>query len=174
MKFGFKWRHLRDGQEIASGFARNTVILEGLERLAFAAYGDYNENGAFDGPGEPDPHPLFMGLLSEEGFIDPTPTDTLADFPWTEFTSYNAGERPGATITPNYGDGSAIAFAEFTFNATGQVRGLFLVLGENAVAWNSDDGFLWSAAGFSEGVPISVRNGDTLFAGYTTQGVPVV
>ncbi len=110
----------------------------------------------------------YIGLIDNSGFSATSDTDTLASHSgWSEFTSYTESNR--VTWASDAATGRAIAntaTADFSINATGNLKGIFV--SSNNVKSTGNTGTLWSTANFSS--VVATANGDTLKVTYTISG----
>lgn len=110
----------------------------------------------------------YIGLADNSGWTAFADADTLSSHAgWSEFTSYTEGNR--VTWAEDASANRAITnstTADFSINATGNVKGIFV--SSNNVKSTGNTGTLWSTAAFSSVVATS--NGDTLKVTYTVSG----
>jgi hypothetical protein len=109
-----------------------------------------------------------FGLISGASFSAVASTDTMASHPgWTEFTGYQEAARPAWNVAdPATPTVSYASLSQFTFNATGAVRGV-LVSSSNTKGGTS--GILWATGLRSEN--LSVSPGQLLTVGYSVRFV---
>jgi hypothetical protein len=112
----------------------------------------------------------FIGLIDLTGFTALAAGDTMSSHSgWQEFTSYTQANRvawgPGAASSQSTTNASP---ATFDINATGTVKGVFVVgdpTAGNANGKGGTTGTLWATALFS--ADVAVTNGDQLKVTYT-------
>ena len=110
----------------------------------------------------------YIGLVDNSGFSSFADADTLSSHAgWSEFTSYTEANR----VTWGVGTATARAIsnastADFSINATGNLKGIFV--SSNNVKSTGNTGTLWSTASFSS--VVATANGDTLKVTYTVSG----
>ena len=110
----------------------------------------------------------YIGLVDNAGFGSFTDADTLGSHGgWSESTSYTESNR----VTWAVGTAATRAIsnsttADFSINATGNLRGIFV--SSNNVKSTGNSGTLWSTAEFSS--VVATANGDTLKVTYTVSG----
>jgi hypothetical protein len=110
----------------------------------------------------------YIGLVDNSGFSAFADADTLSSHSgWTEFTSYTESNR----VTWAVGSAASRAIsnsttADFSINATGNLKGIFV--SSNNVKTTGNTGTLWSTAAFSS--VVATANGDTLKVTYTVSG----
>jgi len=110
----------------------------------------------------------YIGLVDNSGFSAFADADTLASHAgWSEFTSYTESNR--VTWSSDAASSRSISnssTADFSINATGNVKGIFV--SSNNVKTTGNTGTLWSTAAFSS--VVATANGDTLKVTYTVSG----
>ena len=110
----------------------------------------------------------YIGLVDNAAFGSFADADTLSSHSgWSEFTSYTESNR----VTWAVGTATARAIsnsttADFSINATGNLKGIFV--SSNNVKSTGNTGTLWSTAAFSS--VVATANGDTLKVTYTVSG----
>jgi len=110
----------------------------------------------------------YIGLVDNAAFGAFADADTLSSHAgWAEFTSYTESNR----VTWAVGTATARAIsnattADFSINATGNLKGIFV--SSNNVKSTGNTGTLWSTAAFSS--VVATANGDTLKVTYTVSG----
>jgi hypothetical protein len=108
----------------------------------------------------------YFGLISSAGYSAIAAGDTAASHSgWTEFTGYSESNRPTAAFSAaSAGSISTSAVAEFTINASGTVKGSFLISNNTK---GGTTGTLASAGLFSSPGDRTVASGDLIRASYT-------
>ena len=110
----------------------------------------------------------YIGLVDNSGFSAFADADTLASHAgWSEFTSYTESNR--VTWSSDAASSRSVSnssTADFSINATGNVKGIFV--SSNNVKTTGNTGTLWSTAAFSS--VVATANGDTLKVTYTVSG----
>jgi hypothetical protein len=110
----------------------------------------------------------YIGLVDNAAFSTFADADTLGSHGgWAEFTSYTESNR----VTWAVGSAATRAIsnsttADFSINATGNLKGIFV--SSNNVKSTGNTGTLWSTAEFSS--VVATANGDTLKVTYTVSG----
>ena len=110
----------------------------------------------------------YIGLVDNATFSAFADADTLSSHAgWDEFTSYTESNR----VTWAVGTATSRAIsnsttADFSINATGNLKGIFV--SSNNVKSTGNTGTLWSTAAFSS--VVATANGDTLKVTYTVSG----
>ena len=110
----------------------------------------------------------YIGLVDNSGFSAFADADTLASHAgWSESTTYTESNRvtwaSDAAATRAISNSST---ADFSVNATGNLKGIFV--SSNNVKATGNTGTLWSTAAFSS--VVATANGDTLKVTYTISG----
>lgn len=112
--------------------------------------------------------PWYIGLVDNSGFSAFADADTLSSHAgWSEFVSYTESNR--VTWLSDAASSRAVSnttTADFSINATGNVKGIFV--SSNNVKSTGNTGTLWSTAAFSS--VVATANGDTLKVTYTVSG----
>lgn len=147
--------HYRQGQFVQKLDFPNDITNEGKNTLFEVMFHDGTQIAASS---------WFIGLISNSGYSALAAADTMASHAgWTEFTAYTQGTRvawgPGAAASQSITNSSP---ATFDINASGTVKGIFLVSNSTK---SGTTGKLWATALFAADVPVS--NGDQLRATYT-------
>jgi hypothetical protein len=110
----------------------------------------------------------YIGLVDNSGWSAFADADTLSSHAgWSEFTSYTEANR--VTWAEDAASSRSISnstTADFSINATGNVKGIFV--SSNNVKTTGTTGTLWSTAAFSS--VVATANGDTLKVTYTVSG----
>lgn len=110
----------------------------------------------------------YIGLVDNSGFSAFADGDTLSSHAgWSESTTY--GESNRVTWASDAAGTRAISnsvTADFSVNATGNLKGIFV--SSNNVKSTGNTGTLWSTAAFSS--VVATANGDTLKVTYTISG----
>jgi hypothetical protein len=110
----------------------------------------------------------YIGLVDNSGFSAFADADTLASHAgWSESTTYTESNR--VTWASDAAATRAISnstTADFSVNATGNLKGIFV--SSNNVKATGNTGTLWSTAAFSS--VVATANGDTLKVTYTISG----
>jgi hypothetical protein len=110
----------------------------------------------------------YIGLVDNSGFSAFADADTLSSHAgWSEFTSYTEANR--VTWAEDAASSRSISnstTADFSINATGNLKGIFV--SSNNVKSTGNTGTLWSTAAFSS--VVATANGDTLKVTYTVSG----
>jgi hypothetical protein len=113
----------------------------------------------------------YAGLIDNTNFSDVDVDDTISSHPgWQEFNGYSDLTLPDWLSTGDVSASQVLQNAtpfEFNLNANGSVRGVYIVLGDNARAdiTGGNSGLLWATALFNEGA-IGVSDGDTFTCNY--------
>jgi len=135
----------------------NGIVDEGIESLLDVGFHASSQIGTW-----------YIGLVNNSGFSAFDDADTLSSHAgWSEFTSYTESNR--VTWAEDAAASRAISnstTADFSINATGNVKGIFV--SSNNVKSTGNTGTLWSTAAFSS--VVSTANGDTLKVTYTISG----
>jgi hypothetical protein len=110
----------------------------------------------------------YIGLVDNSGFSAFADEDTLSSHAgWSESTTYTESNR--VTWASDAAATRAISnstTADFSVNATGNLKGIFV--SSNNVKSTGNTGTLWSTAAFSS--VVATANGDTLKVTYTISG----
>jgi hypothetical protein len=110
----------------------------------------------------------YIGLVDNSGWSAFADADTLSSHSgWAEFTSYTESNR--VTWAEDAASSRSISnstTADFSINATGNLKGIFV--SSNNVKSTGNTGTLWSTAAFSS--VVATANGDTLKVTYTVSG----
>jgi hypothetical protein len=110
----------------------------------------------------------YIGLVDNSGFSAFAAADTLASHAgWSESTAYTESNR--VTWAEDAASSRSISnstTADFSINATGNLKGIFV--SSNNVKSTGNTGTLWSTAAFSS--VVATANGDTLKVTYTVSG----
>jgi hypothetical protein len=110
----------------------------------------------------------YIGLVDNSGWTAFADADTLSSHAgWTESTSYTESNR--VTWAEDAASSRSISnstTADFSINATGNLKGIFV--SSNNVKSTGNTGTLWSTAAFSS--VVATANGDTLKVTYTVSG----
>jgi len=110
----------------------------------------------------------YIGLVDNSGWTSFPDSDTLSSHAgWSESTTYTEANR--VTWAEDAASSRSISnsvTADFSINATGNLKGVFI--SSNNVKSTGNTGTLWSTAAFSSVVAHS--NGDTLKVTYTVSG----
>jgi hypothetical protein len=110
----------------------------------------------------------YIGLVDNSGFSAFADADTLASHAgWSESTAYTESNR--VTWAEDAASSRSISnstTADFSINATGNLKGIFV--SSNNVKSTGNTGTLWSTAAFSS--VVATANGDTLKVTYTVSG----
>jgi hypothetical protein len=110
----------------------------------------------------------YIGLVDNSGWTAFADVDTLSSHAgWTEATTYTEANR--VEWEEDAPSGRAISnstTADFSVNATGNLKGIFV--SSNNVKSTGNTGTLWSTAAFSS--VVATANGDTLKVTYTVSG----
>lgn len=151
----FKVEHFRDGQRINEYNFDNDIVNVGKNDILDVYFSDGTQTAASS---------WYIGLISNSGFSALAAADTMASHAgWTEFTGYSQATRvawgPGAPASQSITNGTP---AQFDINATGTVKGVFVV---NQSTKSGTTGTLWATALFSADVPVT--SGDQLKVTYT-------
>lgn len=106
----------------------------------------------------------FIGLISNASYSALAAADTMASHAgWTEFTGYSQSTRvawgPGTPASQSISNATP---AQFDVNASGTVKGIFIVTNS---AKGGTSGILWATALFAADVPVT--SGDQLKVTYT-------
>ena len=135
----------------------NGIVDEGLNKLLDVMFHGVAAIGTW-----------YIGLVNNSGFSAFSDADTLSSHAgWTEFTSYTEANR--VTWAEDAAASRSISnstTADFSINATGNVKGIFV--SSNNVKSTGTTGTLWSTAAFSS--VVATANGDTLKVTYTVSG----
>jgi hypothetical protein len=107
----------------------------------------------------------FFGLISDSGYSAIAAGDTAASHSgWTEFTGYSESVRQTAAFSAASGGSIATsAVAEFTINATGTVKGSFLI----SDSTKSGTAGVLASAGLATQGDRAVTSGDLIRVSYT-------
>jgi hypothetical protein len=110
----------------------------------------------------------YIGLVDNATFSAFADADTLSSHGgWDEFTSYTESNRvtwaSDAAATRAVSNSTT---ADFSINATGNLKGIFV--SSNNVKTTGNTGTLWATAAFSS--VVATANGDTLKVTYTVSG----
>lgn len=147
MKGRFIWEIAdRGGVVVAHGAMNNTITTAGLNANLDGEYGTG----------------WFLGLVDASGFTAFAAADTMASHAgWTEFTSYDESTRP-AWDTSAAAAGKVInaTSADFTINAAGTLKGLFVATDSTK---SGTTGTLWSTAPFSVSQPVFIGQNFRLY-----------
>ena len=112
--------------------------------------------------------PWYIGLVDNATFGSFADADTMSSHAgWDEFTSYTESNR--VTWAVDSATSRAISnstTADFSINATGNLKGIFVT--SNNVKSTGNSGTLWATAAFSS--VVATANGDTLKVTYTVSG----
>jgi hypothetical protein len=110
----------------------------------------------------------YIGLVDNAGFSAFSDSDTLASHAgWSESTTYTESNRvTWASDAASSRSISNSTTADFSINATGNLKGIFV--SSNNTKTTGNTGTLWSTAAFSS--VVSTANGDTLKVTYTVSG----
>lgn len=148
--------HIRNGEVIAVYDTINGIVDVGLNHILDVSFRNQTQTATW-----------YMGLVNNSSFSAYSNSDTMSSHAgWIEFTAYDESNRP--TWTPVAASGRAITNStavEFTINATGTVRGIFIT-SNNTISGTT--GILWATASFASNV--SVLDNDVLKVTYTISG----
>lgn len=149
----FKVQHIRDGQVLNEFEVPNTVMTVGKNSALDVIFRAQTQITTW-----------YLGLIDSAGFSSINAANTMSDHAtWSEWTNYSEGTRqqwtPSAAASGSITNSSA---ATFSINASGTLRGLFLV-SDNTKGGTS--GVLWAATTFSS--TVAVVNGDSIKLTYT-------
>lgn len=142
-----------DGSHIGTYNFDNGIVTIGFNTLLNVVFGGASQSALW-----------YIGLIDNAGFTALASTDTIASHPgWTESVIYSEAFRQqwvptsatAQSITSN-------ANAQFSINATGSIKGLFIV--DNHTK-SGGTGLLWSTGLFDSTKP--VVNGQTFKCVYT-------
>lgn len=139
---------------------RNAAVTVGLNYLLDAGFRNQTAVATW-----------YIGLIDNTSFTALAAGDTMASHSgWAEFDDYDETTRPAWTIANAAASGSLASSSatEFTINASGTVRGMFLT-SNNVISGTT--GTLWATATESSGR--AVADGQTLQAFYTNTFTPV-
>lgn len=135
----------------------NGITDEGIEHLLDVGFHGSSQTATW-----------YIGLVDNSGFSAFADEDTLGSHTgWSEFTSYTESNR--VEWEEDAASSRAISnttTADFSINATGNVKGIFVT--SNNVKSTGNTGTLWSTAAFSS--VVATANGDTLKVTYTISG----
>jgi hypothetical protein len=110
----------------------------------------------------------YIGLVDNSGWTAFADADTLSSHAgWSESTAYTEANR--VTWAEDAASSRSISnstTADFSINATGNLKGIFV--SSNNVKSTGNTGTLWSTAAFSS--VVATANGDTLKVTYTVSG----
>lgn len=106
----------------------------------------------------------YLGLIDSTGYSAVAAGDTASSHSgWTEFTGYSNSTRPAPSWGSASGGSKASTATAFTINASGTVKGAFLISNQTK---GGTTGTLYSAGLFTGGDK-TVASGDTLNVTYT-------
>lgn len=110
-------------------------------------------------------HDVHVGLINNNSFVGISINDTASTHSWAEFTDYFttiAGERARLMLTSGgVTDTTATYEAEFQITGSADLKGFFIIGGQNSELKNSTSGTLWSVATVDTGTGVlPVVNGD--------------
>jgi hypothetical protein len=176
---GYRWGLVRDGKLLKSGFLRNTVTSQGLEKFAYSLIGDWDYDGVCGVAPSYSAEtgiPCYLGLINEASFTGISIGDTMASHSgWTEWTSYRFTSSIASNSTDRrpllaYAQPSAghalfnneLALASVYITANGNIRGFFASSGQ---VKGTSTGYLVSAGAFTGGA-VAVSSGDTFLLEY--------
>lgn len=155
-RFVIEHRDVNDKLKAVYDFP-NGIVDEGLNKLLDVMFHGVSAIGTW-----------YIGLVDNSGFSAFADADTLSSHAgWTEFTSYTEANR--VTWAEDAAASRSISnstTADFSINATGNVKGIFV--SSNNVKSTGTTGTLWSTAAFSS--VVATANGDTLKVTYTVSG----
>lgn len=151
----FRIKHYRDGKEIGVYDVKNLVVNQGKNDIL----GVYFNSGT-----QTTSSSWYMGLISSSGYSAIAAGDTASSHAgWNEWTGYSESNRQAwGQGTPASQSITNASPATFTINATGTVKGAFIITNNTK---GGTSGILWAAALFTADVP--VNNGDQLKVTYT-------
>ena len=135
----------------------NGIVDEGLNSILGVQFNGASQIGTW-----------YIGLVDNAGWSAFADADTLSSHAgWTESTTYSESNRveweedaPASRAISN------TTTADFSVNATGNLKGIFV--SSNNVKSTGNTGTLWSTAAFS--AVVATANGDTLKVTYTVSG----
>lgn len=149
----YQIEHIREGKVIATYTFRNTVVNTGKNSVLDIMFHAATQITSW-----------FIGLIDAAGFTSNPVTDTMSSHAgWTESTAYTEANRQawgtGSPVSQQITNASP---AVFTINATGNIRGIFIVSNNTK---GGTTGTLWSTVLFGASLPVA--NTDQLKITYT-------